>query len=286
MSKNKIKLIVEVDEELYNAVKGSDYEFEKSLTAIANGIPYDEAESWKKSNELLEKRLAYLGNSSGDCISREALRKAFHKRIYYFDKSSWDEANALIENAPTVDIKDQIAGAYNEGYMCGNREAEKGRPQGDCISREALKEQVKNEVCEVCFTSPDERQCSPNCKLCTFNKLIDNAPTVPQVTVFTENADEKAVADMKAELQSVIERPQGDINEQTYKDAYEQGYADGWKERYGEPDGRPKGEWIIDENGDYICNQCNNYPLRNDNEELTLSNFCSNCGADMRGKEE
>ena len=48
----------------------------------------------------------------------------------------------------------------------------------DLISREALKERVKNEVCEVCFTSPDERQCSPNCKLCTFNELIDNAPAV------------------------------------------------------------------------------------------------------------
>ena len=37
----------------------------------------------------------------------------------------------LIDNAPTVNIKDQIAGAYNEGYMCGNKEAEKARPQGE-----------------------------------------------------------------------------------------------------------------------------------------------------------
>lgn len=50
----KIKLIVEVDEELYNAVKGSDCEFEKSLTAIANGTPY---------------------NPSDDAISRSALKK-------------------------------------------------------------------------------------------------------------------------------------------------------------------------------------------------------------------
>lgn len=52
------------------------------------------------------------------------------------------------------------------------------RQQGDLISRSALKEQVKNEVCEVCFDSPDERQCSPNCKLCTFKQLIDNAQPV------------------------------------------------------------------------------------------------------------
>lgn len=40
---SKIQLIVEVDEELYNAVKGSDYEFEKSLTAIAHGTPLPKA---------------------------------------------------------------------------------------------------------------------------------------------------------------------------------------------------------------------------------------------------
>ena len=39
----------------------------------------------------------------GDLISREALRKAFHERIYYFNKSSWDEANAIINNAPTLE---------------------------------------------------------------------------------------------------------------------------------------------------------------------------------------
>lgn len=40
---------------------------------------------------------------------------------------------------------------------------------------------------------------------------IDNAPTVPQINVFCENADEKAIEDMKAELQSVIDaRPEGE----------------------------------------------------------------------------
>lgn len=43
----------------------------------------------------------------------------------------------------------------------------------------------------------------------TFTRIIDNAPTVPQLTVFAENADEKAVADLKAELQSVIESDSG-----------------------------------------------------------------------------
>lgn len=36
------------------------------------------------------------------------------------------------EQVPTVEAftKDDMAGAYNEGWMCGNREAEKARPQG------------------------------------------------------------------------------------------------------------------------------------------------------------
>lgn len=38
-----------------------------------------------------------------ELIDREALRKAFHERIWHFDKSSWDEANAIIDNAPTVE---------------------------------------------------------------------------------------------------------------------------------------------------------------------------------------
>lgn len=82
-------------------------------------------------------------------------------------------------------------------------------PTGDCISREALKEKLK------------ERYYNDGLNIVTAIELIDNAPPVPQVTVFTENADEKAVADMKAELQSVIgARP----NEQI---AWEQGYEAG-----------------------------------------------------------
>lgn len=76
-------------------------------------------------------------------------------------------------------------------------------PSGDCISREALKKhkfttQMANgaEIEDIEVVPLD---------------VIDNAPTVPQVTVFTETADETAVADLKAELQNVIEtRPQGE----------------------------------------------------------------------------
>lgn len=42
-------------------------------------------------------------------------------------------------------------------------------------------------------------------------KAIDNAPTVPQVVVFTESTEEKAVSDLKVELQNIIKtRLQGE----------------------------------------------------------------------------
>ena len=34
---------------------------------------------------------------------------------------------------------------------------------------------------------------------------LDNAPIVPQINVFCENADEKAIEDMKTELQNVLD---------------------------------------------------------------------------------
>lgn len=55
----------------------------------------------------------------------------------------------LIDNAPTVDIKDEIAGAYNEGYMCGSKEAEKAKPQVTVFCENADEktiEDLKNEL--------------------------------------------------------------------------------------------------------------------------------------------
>lgn len=89
----------------------------------------------------------------GDLISRSALKEDMKSRLTACnewiekakDKETKIRASAVkafiaevvmtIDNAPTVNIKDQIAGAYNEGYMCGNKEAEKGRPQGEWIFR-------------------------------------------------------------------------------------------------------------------------------------------------------
>lgn len=60
---------------------------------------------------------------NNDLISREALKEKLQARHDNgeedFDKGyniGIETAIDLIDNAPTVDIKDEIAGAYNEGY--------------------------------------------------------------------------------------------------------------------------------------------------------------------------
>lgn len=84
--------------------------------------------------------------------------------------------------------------------------------------------------------------------------LIDNADTLPQVTVFTEDADEKAIEDLKAELQSVIEP-------------------------------RPQGKWVFvnplqaNDGGAYMCSNCKT----GDYGVETYYKYCPFCGADMRG---
>ena len=85
--------------------------------------------------------------------------------------------------------KDQIAIAIAHAIPCN--------PSGDAISRKDLKLAIR-EMPDWC--GDDAYYSGVN----DVSRLIDNAPTVPQVTVFAENADEKAIEDMKAELQSVI----------------------------------------------------------------------------------
>lgn len=70
---------------------------------------------------------------NNDLISREALKKRFDDYIKANPNISgiFELGKFIIDTAPTVDIKDQIAGAYNEGYACGSRE--NTRPQGEWI---------------------------------------------------------------------------------------------------------------------------------------------------------
>lgn len=109
-----MKLIVEVDEELYNAVKGCDYDFEnESLTAIANGTPY---------------------NPTGDSINREALKKELNSRPFPQDYSTTlllGVFNELIDNAPTVEIPVARWDCYCEGQKVGYEKALSERPKGE-----------------------------------------------------------------------------------------------------------------------------------------------------------
>lgn len=92
---------------------------------------------------------------------------------------------------------------------------------------------------------------------CAFDEdilaLIDNAPTVDVIS-----------------------------NEEGYE-MYGKGYLQGYERGKSE---RTQGKWIID--GHHIrCNRCNEYICNTDREGNKIpDNFCSNCGADMRGGAE
>ena len=87
------------------------------------------------------------------------------------------------------------------------------KPQGDLISRSALKDAIN---------TYDTFACLPDCKLYPVRELehpemfvsyihvddiikaIDNAPTVPQVTICCENASKEEIEDFKQELENVL----------------------------------------------------------------------------------
>ena len=118
---------------------------------------------------------------------------------------------------------------------------------GDCISREALTAEIEKVEDNYDGYEPNDLGKFMN----KVHEIIDNAPTVPQVTVFTESTDEKAIEDMKTELQSVLD------NE------------------------RPQGVWECHSDGYtvcYTCSKCNGFGNIQDK-------FCKHCGADMRKAE-
>jgi len=163
----------------------------------------------------------------GDLISREALRKAFHGRIYYFDKSSWDEANALIDNAPPV-------------------EPEKVLFANVTFDEDKLKEIVQTEVIE---------------KIKSGELVIKDER--PQVVLFAENITEEEKQKLIAEIKAVMDNT-----------------------KFTEEPERPKGEWhhytqTLNFNTFYIT-ECPYCGLRVKEE----TNFCPNCGADMKGGAE
>ena len=120
------------------------------------------------------------------------------------------------------------------------------RPTGDLISREALKETVELEE-GIFWDSYSSGE------LIVRKEYIDNAPTVKFSLL-----------------------PADESKEEAFMRGYEKGKIEGILKAHT----RPKGEWILIKNSDGVlkcyecseCKKCQGY----------ISNFCEDCGADMR----
>ena len=109
------------------------------------------------------------------------------------------------------------------------------------ISREALKKKFERLV--------DETIPYGGVAVNDMRELIDNAPTVENLTIFCENADEKTIEELKAEMQ---------------------------KAKLALFEERPQGEWNEIQAGMFACPFCGARPHKD------FKNFCAKCGADMR----
>ena len=145
---SKIKLIVEVDEEIFK--KG----FEGSLT-----------------DEERQSLLRSFGNAkhfdvSDDLISRSALKKAIKSYAddQYAENEYLGECSIMdiIDNAPPVVINCKDCDGYEAGYSAELNDAE--RPKGDLISRSWLEHNV------LPLVDPETR--------IYVRQRLDNAPTV------------------------------------------------------------------------------------------------------------
>ena len=68
--------------------------------------------------------------------------------------------------------------------------------------------------------------------------------------------------------------------EEILKQAWERG------RKYGQNEERPQGEWKHNNFDEHYCNKCGNFALWSEEADgyyEVQSNFCPNCGADMRG---
>lgn len=103
---------------------------------------------------------------NNDLIIRKALKDKLTEIINVDDitKIEWycvQVFSKLIDNAPTVETftKEDMAGAYNEGYACGSRESERPKgetsvcqnPKGNCFTCKLF------EVCEAKTKPADMR---------------------------------------------------------------------------------------------------------------------------------
>lgn len=121
--------------------------------------------------------------------------------------------------------------------------------EGDLISREALKKKFDEYI-----------KANPNISgIFELGKIIiDNAPAFENITVFTESTDEKAIADLKEELQKIIAEK------------------------------RQKGEWInvFDRFSCPFCKMSIKDEVHYLYSKEYRFNYCPNCGASLKGGAE
>lgn len=196
MGNNKIKLVVEVDEYCRDAI------IRHINGTYGAQLPY----------YIISSAFEAIANGTpiteGDLIMFRTLMTEIANKGLPFE-----EVLLLIDNAKTP-------------------------TEGDCISRRVVKGLISGKSIPIKFEEEKrgEWKYSSGVLLSDAYKAIDTAPPVPQVTVFTENADEQAVADMKAELQNVIEaRPQGECRTCRHRDPEDKKCDCGALERHGCP---------------------------------------------------
>lgn len=120
----------------------------------------------------------------------------------------------------------------------------------DLISREALKK-----ACSEMVRGSNNSDFIPCPTWNNAMELIDNAPTV------------------------------------SLQDIYQEGHYDGHLEGYTKAinEGRPQGEWKHNNFDEHSCNKCGHPALWSEEADgyyEVQSNFCPNCGADMRKRSD
>ena len=188
-------------------------------------------------------------------IDADALKTPIEDRIDNIPASEYDNGwnNAIyavideIDNAPTVEDRTREVLSLQETI----RKLTKERPHGDLISRDALKKDIDFQyICECCHNNGNTCDI---CPVAEIEKKIDDAPT---------------------------------IEEKSYAMGLQDGLEDGLQGI------RPEGKWIYHRaQGEFLpymeCDNCHEEFLLNmlrPAEFRKVNRFCSNCGADMRGK--
>lgn len=281
---SKVKLLIELDEDIYNDIKksglcGYSSDREEVSKAIANGTPY---------------------NPSGDCISRSDLKETIIEPLNVNDaaKNDWyegyytakNEDVMAIDNAQTVPERDYRQGwhdaitkALNEAYTITSEDGSfkvvqtetleglgmsmpmPERPQGDLISREALLKAF--EIEELYWGK-------------RIISIIDNAPTVSL-------PNEQIISDIPKDYLYDTETTDFYVyrNKYTGKEIHIVKNPPSYI-----LDKRPQGEWVDDR-----CSVCHCEPLRKFTEPAGLDGgswistpmkYCPSCGAEMKGGAE